>query len=72
MPAPLAKDTFRTPRCLAFLDKPFVAAGDVYVTLAKIRSLYEEATTASRPVSSFWMNLHQTLMHDATARAPAK
>jgi hypothetical protein len=44
----------------------------VYVTLAKIRSLSEEATTACRPVSSFWMNLHQTLMHDATARAPAK
>jgi hypothetical protein len=38
----MAKDNeLETPRCLAFLDEPFVGAADSHVTLAEIRSISE-------------------------------
>lgn len=37
----MTQSTFTLPRCLAFLDAPYVNEGDTHVTLAEIRSLNE-------------------------------
>lgn len=73
MPAPMAKDTFGTPRCLAFLDEPFVAAGDAYVTLAEIRSLSEEGITGTSRIYTAFVpmaKLAPTLRLKARERWP--
>ena len=37
----MTQPTFALPRCLAFLDGPYVTQGDTHVTLAEIRSMNE-------------------------------
>jgi hypothetical protein len=37
----MTQSTFTLPRCLAFLDDPYVHEGDTHVTLAEIRSMNE-------------------------------
>lgn len=40
------------PRCLAFLDEPFVAAGDTSVTLAEVRSISEDGLSGTSRIST--------------------
>ena len=37
----MTQPTFALPRCLAFLDGPYVTEGETHVTLAEIRSMHE-------------------------------
>src|SRR5688500_17642079 len=47
----MAKSNEReTPRCLAFLDEPFVGAADSHVTLAEIRSISEDGVKGTSHV----------------------
>jgi hypothetical protein len=73
MPAPMAKNTFTTPRCLEFLDEPFVGAGDAYMTLAEIRCIREYGITGTSRIYTAFVptaELARTLRLKARERWP--